>query len=288
MLSHGLGLVLQYVVKTDFELWRKPVMMVKKSARTTGGDSKRADGAKIVLEAVRNLSSRGPKIDEVNFKSTRIAVQIYEHVMEHSIAEIAEIVSSGLITGMLFRVGRGQNIDPKFNGLVVHFVREILVIVSIADSREHMALVSASAVESPQAGGDHKGAKRRTHGKKRKYCRGDEVVKAISDGNVVEVSTLDDGPHGTDIRSISTTLHSQGVTRLFLNCIVNGDDVDLVSAALSGLSLLHFQSILNDVAKEDVMGKICFYCLTRYDCFFPGLTLVCEVRALLTLGLHLI
>lgn len=264
MLRNGLGLVLQYIVKTDFELWRKPIMTVKRGTRT-GNRTSSKSSSHLLLGAIRSAPMKASKLEEVNYKSTRYAIQIYENIMEYDISEISEIVTSGLISGMLFRVGRGQHIDQRFNRLVVHFVREILVLVSISQNNESMALESTSC---------EIGSKRR---KRKKFQRGDAVTKALEEGNIVEVSTLAPVEHKTDIRSVSTTLHSQGVTGLFLQCILGADDVELVSEAMAGLSLLHFPCIVADVCSESVMGKICFYCLTRYDCFFPGLSLVCEV-----------
>lgn len=268
MLKHGLGLVLQYIVKTDFELWRKPIMAVTKSSRT-GVSKETRSSSQLLLEAIRAVPMKASKLEEVNYKSTRYAVQIYENVIDHDSSEISEIVTSGLISGMLFRVGTGQHIDQRFNRLVVHFIREILIIVSITQNQDSIALEAAPSRFVP---GNKK--------KKRKFQRGDEVTKAIEDGNVVEISTLEAPVQKTDVRSVSTTLHSQGVTGLFLQCILGADDVELVSEAMAGLSLLSFSCIVSNICNENVMGKICFYCLTRYDCFFPGLSLVCEVSFL--------
>ena len=266
MLKNGLGLVLQYIVKTDFEIWRKPVITVKRDTRV-GTSTESKSSSHLLLDAIRTVPMRASKLEEVNFKSTRYAVQIYGNIMEHDLSEISEIVTSGLISGMLFRVGRGQHIDQRFNRLVVHFVREILVLVSISQNQENMALdVSSQAIPV-----------KLRKSKKRKFQRGDEVSKAILEGNVKEVSTLAAPEHKTDIRSVSATLHSQGVTKLFLQCILGADDVELVSEAMTGLSLLHFPCIVSDICTASVLGKICFYCLTRYDCFFPGLSLICEV-----------
>lgn len=267
MLSNGLGFVLQYIVKTDFELWRKPIMTMKRGSRGGGSKGTKSSSA-LVLEAIRTVPVRASKVDEVNFKSTKYAVQIYENILEQDLSEISEIVTSGLISGMLFRVGRGHHIDQRFNRLVVHFVREILVLVSISQNQDTMALVASAKTRI---------ISKHTKQKRRKFIRGDEVIKALQDGNVVEVSTLAGPEQKTDIRSVSTTLHSQGVTGLFLQCMLSAEDVELVSEAMAGLSLLYFQCIVSDICNEAVLGKICFYCLTRYDCFFPGLSLVCEV-----------
>jgi hypothetical protein len=268
MLKNGLGLILQYIVKTDFELWRKPIMTVKRGTRHSGTSASKSS-SHILLDAIRAVPMRASKLEEVNYRSTRYAVQIYENIMEHDLSEISEIVTSGLISGMLFRVGRGQHIDPRFNRLVVHFVREILMLVSISQNHESMALDGGSH-DATLAGKHHRG-------KKRKFQRGDEVTKALQEGNLIEVSTLTVAEQKMDLRSVSTTLHGQGVTKLFLQCILSADDVELVSGAMTGLSLLHFPCIVGDICSENAMGKICFYCLTRYDSFFPGLSLVCEV-----------
>lgn len=270
MLKNGLGLVLQYVVKTDFEQWRKPIMTIDRSTRA-GATKGAKSSSQLLLDAIRSVPIRSSKLEEVNYKSTRYAIQIYENIMEHDVSEISEIVTSGLITGMLFRVGRGQHVDQRFNRLVVHFVREILVLVSISQNQESMALEATNDATATKKGR-----------KKRKFQRGDEVSKAIQDGDVVEISTLAIQEQKTDIRSVSTTLHSQGVTGLFLQCILSADDVELVSEAMSGLSLLYFPCIVSYICNESIMGKICFYCLTRYDCFFPGLSLVCEVMVVLS------
>jgi hypothetical protein len=291
MVHNRLALVLHYIVKTDFELWRKSP---GSSARQATGPSPR-NGAALVLNAIRHTASKKVKIEDVNYKSTKIAVQIYESVMEYDVGQVEEILTSGLISGLLFRVGKGNNVDPKFNRLAVKFVREILVLVSMAQNAESIALTGAKGREFASLGGNtvvleadeeldeasvHSGSLRRSgstlkhSGSEKRLSGARQVdVKGSSYDAVAKETTV-------DLRSISAALHAQGVTNLFLRCVQEGDDIELLSHAFGGLGLMRFETIKGEICNESIVGKICFYAMNKHDCFYSGLSIICEVSVM--------
>jgi hypothetical protein len=297
MIHNRLALVLHYIVKTDFELWRKAP---GSGARHAAGPGPR-NGAALVLNAIRHTASKKVKIEDVNYKSTKIAVQIYESVMEYDVGQVEEILTSGLISGLLFRVGKGNNVDPKFNRLAVKFVREILVLVSMAQNAESIALTGAKGHDSASVGSDimalemdgdaedgsvHSGNLRRSgsvsksigisHSNSEKKLNGTRQAsepQGPSTGTAAKQETTK-----VDLRSISAALHAQGITSLFLRCVQEGDDIELLSHAFGGLGLMRFETIKGDICNESIVGKICFYAMNKHDCFYSGLSIVCEVH----------
>lgn len=261
-MENNLGVALQYVVRTDFELWRKVEPSGGQRPHTTGSGRKKKSGTQATLDVIRGNagSKKSRKIDDINFKTTRLVVQIYENVMKLGLHVVGSIVSSGLITGLLFRVGTGKNIDRRFLRLVTHFLYLLLVMVSLKYpfNARPMSMVR--------------------HAKPEAYTRGGGVIEEATEVKSKEPSfAIDDSLNAVnetiDIRSVSNKLHVQGVTQLLMHCL-EGDEYDCVSDVMTSLAAMSFQVIKADVMKEHLLQKICHYTLLRSDCFFEGLQLL--------------
>lgn len=257
-MTRDLNVALQYIVRTDFELWRRSYGTSSRPASSKSTHRPRSSssrpttaGARVALDAILNPVSKTSKLDEVNFKMTRLAVQIYENILNLNLETIADIVSSGLTSGLLFRVGKGKYIDKRFNKLVTHFLTLLLIRVALLQPSYSRPMSVIEMAPRP-----------------REYAR--TGVKAAR-------STLRPQALATDVRTISNTLHAQGVTHLFVQCLVEGDDIELVGDAVASLASMAFSVIKHEIMSESVVGRIAFYALSRQDCFFSGLSLVCDV-----------
>jgi hypothetical protein len=262
-MENNLGVALQYVVRTDFELWRKvqPNSCGRPHTSGTGGAPKKKSGTQATLDIIRgNAGKKTRKIDDINFKTTRLVVLIYENVMKLGLHVVGNIVSSGLISGLLFRVGTGKNVDRRFLRLVTHFLYLLLVMVAM-EYPFHARPMSMVRQSKPK--GYTRGGMSKTH------CPEDEEVTFLkSDGD-----SLNAVHEAIDIRSVSNKLHVQGVTQLLVYCL-EGDEYECVSDAMTSLAAMSFQVIKSDVMKENILHKICHYTLLRSDCFFEGLQLL--------------
>lgn len=277
LLAGNIGIALQYVVRTDFELWRKSLDTYKKrpnSAQngvssggsgstlkgTAGGRPTTSSSSNNTLNAIRNIRSvKKKKNDEINFKTTKAVVLIYESLLKLGVHVIGGIVSSGLIAGLLFRVGKGKNIDKRFYKLVVHFLFQMLVQVAMEEPVGNRSMSMIGIDVSRQAS----------------YTRGG--TKRASTSVRIQPSMINQKVEAVTVRSVSNKLHAQGVTELLIQCLVDGDDYEIVPDALTSLASMHFPVIKSSIMKLPVLGKICAYALARQDCYFSGLSLVCDV-----------
>jgi hypothetical protein len=270
LLKHDLSIALQYVVRTDFELWRKRVdpYLRPQTAPESVGPSRsvsapiRRTGTTNTLEAIRGIKSiKSRKLEDINFKTTRLVVLIYENVIKLGVTVIGEIVSTGLIAGLLFRVGKGKNIDKRFHKLVVHFLYLILVKVA---TEQPPALRPMSVVNLIQPIAYTRAGTRRPSNPPPR------LISTMINQRVEPIT----------VRSVTYKLHANGVTDLLVYCL-EGEDYEIVSDAMISLASMHFACIKGHILKEYTLGKISGYALARKDCFFAGLSLICEVTSLL-------
>jgi hypothetical protein len=278
LLSGNIGIALQYVVRTDFELWRKPLDTYKKrpSSAQNGGSSASSKGTTVggrpstssqsnsTLNAIRNIRTvKKKKNDEINFKTTKSVVLIYESLLKLGVHVIGGIVSSGLIAGLLFRVGKGKNIDKRFYKLVVHFLYLMLVQVAMEEPPGHRSMSMIGIASDRQSSYTRGGSKR--------------TLQSVR----IQPSMINQKVEAVTVRSVSNKLHAQGVTDLLIQCLVDGDDYEIVPDALTSLASMHFAVIKSSIMKEQVMAKICAYSINRQDCYFSGLSLICDVSQLI-------
>ena len=268
LLDNQVSIPLQYVVRTDFELWRRSLDTYKRPDTSQGpvrGKSRQgcrpgtATASNDTLAAIRGIrTTKTRKNDEINFKTTKAVIHIYENLLRLGVHVIGGIVSSGLIAGLMFRVGKGKNIDKRFHKLVVHFLYQMLVQVAMeepCDTRS-MSMLGIAATRQGQ------------------YTRGGTRRSTASLRMVPNM--LQQQAEAVTVRTVSNKLHAQGVTELLIYCL-DGDDYEIVPLALTSLASMHFACLKASVLKENVLAKICNYTLARQDCYFSGLSLVCDV-----------
>ena len=318
LLEHDLNISLQYIVRTDFELWRKTVDTYKRSQSallsSSGSVSTSSPselfqrynsqinsqnnirhqyspqqsqqqqqhqhrvasapvsrnsnniGTQNTLNAIRSIKNNtklAKQFEDINFKSTRLVIMIYENIMKLGIHVVGNIVSSGLIQGLLFRVGKGKNIDKRFHKLVTHFF--YLLLIKVATSQPPSLRPMSVVGILPPDGYTRAGTRRPSSTPVTKY-----------------VTMINQKFEPITVRTVSNKLHAQGVTDLMINCL-DGEDYEIVSKAIISLASMNFACIKQLILKEQTLGKICGYTLARKDCFFAGLALVCEVNILLFL-----
>lgn len=272
LFDHDLSIALQYVVRTDFELWRRSIDPHKRptsslptdpsltfstslspsspspgiAARSTSAPSHRSkpkiNGSQTTLNAIREIKNNSKlkkQFEDINYKSTRLVVMIYENIMKLGIQVIGTIVSSGLITGLLFRVGKGKNIEKRFHKLVTHFIYLLLLKVA---TEQPPALRPMSVIGFvPPDVYTRAGTRRSSAPVQRFLTMINQKVEPVT------------------VRSVSNKLHAQGVTELMINCLESGEEYEIVAQALISLASMHFPCI-KTLSGRQIGGiiKLCF------------------------------
>jgi hypothetical protein len=165
MWSHRLDATLQYLVKTDFSLFRrkttttqgsqkeekKKLDMLKESGvgktkrKSILDSGERTPSTLMFLALVKPQKAAkksAARSEEINYFCTRYVVILYENIINVKMEVVHDLVSSGVIGALLFRVGRGQDRSPRFNKLVAHFLHQMLQKVMLYQDHKgyHMAL----------------------------------------------------------------------------------------------------------------------------------------------------
>jgi hypothetical protein len=231
-------------------------------------------------------------MEDINFKMTRLVTLIYENVLKLGIHVIGDIVSSGLISGLLFRVGKGDNIDKRFLKLVNHFIYLLLVKLTLTqDSSERSMAVSDLA--PPQvycrAGGEvcldeeesvgsasERGTGQGTGGRLRRDGSTKQGGMGLGQSpSAITNKLLKEKNEPVTIRTVTNKLHVQGVTELLILSL-DSEEYDIIADTLISLASMHFQTIAPLLMTERVLGKITGYAHSRRDCFYSGLALTAE------------
>lgn len=212
-------------------------------------------------------------MEDINFKMTRLVILIYENVLKLGIHVIGDIVSSGLISGLLFRVGKGDNVDKRFLKLVNHFIYLLLVKLTLTqDSSERsMAVCDIAPPEVYCRAGDVS--------LDEEAAEGSGVGRLRKDGSARQPITnrlLKEKNEPVTIRTVTNKLHVQGVTELLITSL-DSEEYDIIGDTLVSLASMHFRTIKASIMTEKVLGKITGYAQTRRDCFYSGLALASEV-----------
>jgi hypothetical protein len=323
LLKHYLGVSLQYIVRTDFELYRKafdPIRSPVKQRRHPSSSSmplsphrgsSMGDSDSLGSPGGRSVSSSGSRsafhspstsrrtgnytvtlvrnslhtvistktMEDINFKMTRLVILIYENVLRLGIHVIGDIVSSGLISGLLFRVGKGDNIDKRFLKLVNHFVYLLLIKLTLTQdpTERSMAVTDLSPPQRyTRAGGkllndgddDESGGRGEGSGSMSGAKR--KLTAQITN------KLLKEKNEPVTVRTVTNKLHVQGVTELLITSL-DSDEYDIIGDTLISLASMHFQTIRALIITERVLGKITGYAHTRRDCFYSGLALTADV-----------
>lgn len=322
MIDNNLDVVLQYVVRTDFELFRRKVKKkvsrddVKNRKGGGGGGAKTPDqrsiGTLMAVSLIQRPQKGTNRSEDINLTIARVALNIYEGIMDHKISIIGEIVSSGLIPALLFRVGKGISVDKHFCKLLTRFLNNLLrKVIFEAQNIEKQRM--QERIERAEAEAE---ATRSELGKSVSVAESDdgdsslegggasldvvledirkeeleETASQLSHASITSSTTNGGGRHGstvskfksmisgTEIRTVSHTLHAQGVTDMFANAIINSEDNEVVADAIQAMGMLTFDAVHEGVSHNLVLiGRICLLTNNRLDCFLPGISLTCSV-----------
>jgi len=159
MWNHSLGSALQYLVRTDFALFRRKSTTKHGSAAqekakmvNAQGKSKRKSildtgdrppATLLFLSLIKPISTAQTRNEDINLFCTRYVTILYENIMNIKLEIIHDLVASGIIGALLFRVGSGSDRDPRFNKVVSHFLHQVLVKVMVHQPHKgyHIALM---------------------------------------------------------------------------------------------------------------------------------------------------
>ena len=277
LLHHDLMVALQYLVRTDFELFRNrasndPVSQAKTIERQRRYNSvftdKRSLPTLMALSTVKSQETDGGhKSDEFNFSMCAMAIEMYENIIEVKQEVIVGIVSSGLIPALLFRVGSGIDLDIRVNKMVVRFLHKLLLKVTFGQYQHNRKINLCNMLTKPQ-----------------KYARGvlkdadkdKRKVKILVEQSKLLNVELDKLTETHDLRMITTTMRAQGVVALFINSIKREKEDALIREAILALSCFKFSCIRDDIYDSDTIGRICYLTIMRQECYYPGLSIICE------------
>jgi len=166
MWNHSLGSALQYLVRTDFALFRRKASTKQGSAAQEKSkmDSAKGKGKRksildtgdrppatlLFLSLVKPTAVAQTRNEDINLFCTRYVTILYENIMNIKLEIIHDLVSSGIISALLFRVGSGSDRDPRFNKVVSHFLHQLLIKVMVHQPHKgyHMALIQQVKVNS--------------------------------------------------------------------------------------------------------------------------------------------
>lgn len=327
LLKNSLGISLQYIVRTDFELFRRVVDPSRSAAlkhrRHPSSSSLPSSPAPSSFLSARSLSSSqsptrthtssssrhnqspssrkgnltvnlvrdsinqvvsSKSIEDINFKLTRLVILIYENVLKLGIHVIGDIVSSGLMSGLLFRVGKGENIEKRFFKLVNHFIYLLLIklCLTLDSSERSMAVIELAPPEVYTRGGNKSSDLGDLPGTSRRKHTISSSISSPSSPSSPAILTditnklVKDQSEPITIRTVTKKLHVQGVTELLIHSL-DSDDYDVIRDSLVSLASLHFPTIKSLILVEKVLGRITGYTHTRRDCFYSGLALIADV-----------
>jgi hypothetical protein len=281
MLKHDLAVSLQYLVRTDFTLYRKRGDGVsdtnmkaainelrKKTKKLSFQDSgNRSDATLMALAIINPPNKKGSNkaTEETNIFATKSVVTIYENILDVRGEVISDIISSGLLPALIYKVGFGTEKDYRYMKIAVQFVFSIVTrVISIGATKGvHLALLSSLSPRSvpvvpigeidplsPSAQ-----AQTQTH---------------PSEIRAKMAST-------TDLRLISNTFHVQGITDILVVAMAYTDDSSVVQKALTCLAILDFQVIKQPLYETLNVNRIFSHCISRVEWHYPALSLIIQV-----------
>jgi hypothetical protein len=276
MIANGLGCALQYLVSTDFLLFRK------KRSKTIESNSKERSKLEIMKNTkYKRLSIQDPgdrpsktlmalslvkpekdilnNNDEVNFIACKSAINLFENITDQRLYMITDIISSGLIPSLIFRVGHGSDKDPRFNKIVVTFMYNLLtkIVFNQSDQQSFQIPIALVGVSNE--------------------AKANVAPKVIlPNSKDFGFSSSNITVQMTDIRSATNTIHSVGVTDLFFSSLFS-DDIETIRISLTCLGIMTFSVIQKSVFVYENLAKIFHLCSSRNDMFFPSLSIITEV-----------
>lgn len=269
MLTNGLSAALQYLVRTDLTLYRKKQkgtgvsknMLDKLKAikyKRTGiqDTGERPIQTLVALSIIKPPgNAKDNRSDDINFTTIRSAIIMFENIIELRFDYIENITSSGIIPALIFRVGSGNDMDTRFNKVLVNFICNIF--------KKVLAKLNCKATMATSMVVENKG-----------FVHLGELFSPSASVATVEIDNKKE--YAVDMRTMTNTMHVQGVTKLFCSSL-SMDDPEVVQQSLYTLSIMSFEIVMDDLIKDENFDRIIFLLSTRQDCFSPGLSLTCDL-----------
>lgn len=325
MLDNKLGPALQYLVRTDFNLFRpkskktvdsaaserdklrKIASQVKTKRLSILDTGERPASTLMFLSLVKPVQKATAKHDDVNFTVTKLVCNLFENIIDFDTIVISDLVGSGLVPALLFRVGKGRDRDLRFNKVVVHFHHHLLLKVTLAQPHRghHMSQYkteSMSGVEAkksfywPRGQGPPPCELSAPH----LFSIPEGGSNAAADDAQSIVTELDMEMEGdddsqerslsaaharkmkmqsTDLLVVSNTLFAHGVADILFATLHNPqlEEPAVVREAIVTLAMMRY-SVFNDTAvqSENIDALFLIY-RTRADCFYQFLFILCEM-----------
>jgi hypothetical protein len=264
---------LQHVVKTDFQFassaesygLAKPNIEHLKQRKTKGGVVKFDQRPKSTLICVSLVKpepapkERSRRGNDINYQTTRVALQIYQNVMEYKPDVISSLVSSGLVAALMHRIGSGREIDYRFNKLMVRFLYLLVLKVKTASLGEGGHFIGLTTIRKKLSSYMNSAAEDSMAGVDTKQLSLEKEVK------------FEKVPIHKDLKMISRLLVTQGVTLVFTASMSRTDDEALILDALVTLSVMSFESVAPYLFDEggSRLAAMSYIGHSRSDCFFP-------------------
>ena len=262
----GLATCLQLIVKTNYALMRRSAgamqsskVMKPKKDKKTGKIDNRPMPTQMALALVRPQQSAATRNEDVNFSTTKMALEIYQELIVHQPEIIAALISSGLIPALLFRVGNGPQTDWRFNKIVTHFV--YLMMMQIADAQpDKDMLISLIALQ-----------KERLPFYATLAFEADESRAAAK---LVESLRAKVASY-KDIRLTSDTMAAHGLTDALVAAIYHHEEPHVMAECLRCLALMKFSAIADAIYKQEVLLRLVSL-FQRSDCMYSVLSIVLD------------
>ncbi len=279
LIKHKLSIALQYLIRTDFMLFRKKAnrgtetVTVNKNIKNNKYKrlSIQDTGERPIrtLQALTLVKPKAPietRSDEINYFATSSSVKIYENIMKYRLEIIPEIISSGLLSALLFRVGKGSERDYRMNKLMLNFIYNLIMkVIILFYGKNHPDILHSISLSSifplPKI-----------------YVRyGETCAKKFSIPiEVLNDASYDENNKLNDLRATCNSLQAQGViTLLYSN--LSGEDGDNIKVAITSLSLMSFGSFRDEALLPENLNKL--FSITSYknDCFIAGISIICAL-----------
>jgi len=239
------------------------------------------------------------KHDDINLTVTKYVCNLYQNIFRYDTVVIAELVGSGLVPALVFRVGKGTDRDLRFNKFVTHFLHELFYQVTIAQPhRGHHMSQFKSGVEN--GGGGSKRSFYWPRGlaappppapveveldeESRIAAAKEAAAKAASQASttgddVAAVHARRMKEQSTDLNVVSNTLYAHGVVDLLFATLRAPllEDPIVVREGIATLAMMKY-SVYNDTAViEENRDALFLIYRTRSDCFYQFLFVLCEM-----------
>lgn len=275
MLEKSLDIALQFLVSTDFSMYQRKGVEVQAAKSSNVLRTHRVkklsvqDTGDRPVAALMALSVIKPNIkinrsDDINHFATKSVVLIYENIVARRIEIITEIVSSGLIPALLYRMGKGSENDLRFNRITISFLYTLLIRVMINQTQKQFRIAIVGLIPG---------------GKLRKQGLGG-IVEA--EGNKNENNPrnkLRAKKAKVDLHGISSMLNAQQVTQLLFNSLtlLHADEILLTAQAITCISIMSFDVIAVQAFKRENCSRLCFLASSRSECYFSATGIISEM-----------